>query len=62
MIFFGEQSLRRAIDEYVAHYNAGRPHQGVGNERLQSAEPAGVGEIGCTDRLGGLLKHYRRAA
>jgi putative transposase len=62
MIFFGERSLRRAIDEYVAHYNAERSHQGIGNDRIQSAPSTGVGEIECTDRLGGLLKHYRRAA
>jgi len=31
MIFFGEDSLRRAVREYVAHYPAERNHQGVGN-------------------------------
>ena len=31
MIFFGEASLRRALREYVAHFNFERPHQGLGN-------------------------------
>ena len=31
MVFFGEPSLQRAITEYVAHYHAERPHQGIGN-------------------------------
>ena len=54
--------LRRAIDEYVKHYNAERPHQGVGNGRLESPLPPGTGKIESTERLGGMLKHYRRAA
>ena len=62
MIFFGEQSLRRAIDEYVQHYNGERAHQGLGNERIRSLRPIGTGEVSCMERLGGLLKHYHRAA
>ena len=31
MIFFGEDSLRRAVREYLAHYHAERNHQGLGN-------------------------------
>jgi len=31
MIFFGEDSLQRAIREYVAHYHTERNHQGLGN-------------------------------
>jgi transposase InsO family protein len=30
MIFFGEASLRRAVREYMAHYQAERNHQGIG--------------------------------
>jgi hypothetical protein len=63
MIFSGESSLHRALRDYVAHYNAERPHQGVGNEVLERGrQPAGVsGRIRCDERLGGLLKHHRRA-
>jgi transposase InsO family protein len=62
MIFFGEGSLRRSISEYVAHYHAERAHQGIGNERIERAGPMGDGTVKCTERLGGLLKCYRRAA
>jgi len=34
MILFGEASLRRALKEYVVHYNTGRNHQDVGNRLL----------------------------
>jgi putative transposase len=61
MIFFGESSPRRAINEYAAHYNLDRPHQGIGNATIQESEQ-GTGEVECNERLGGLLKSYRRAA
>ncbi len=62
MIFFGEASLRKAVKEYAAHYNRERAHQGLGNERVGSTGPRGTGAVECVERLGGLLKHYRRAA
>ena len=31
MIFFGEESLRRAVREHVAHYHTERNHQGLDN-------------------------------
>jgi hypothetical protein len=62
VIFVGEGSLRRAVTEYVAHYHAERAHQGIGNERIEFAGPVGDGTVQCTERLGGLLKCYRRAA
>ena len=62
MIFFGEASLRRAIAEYTEHYHAERAHQGIGNERIERVGAVGDGEVVCDERLGGLLKCYRRAA
>jgi len=62
MIFFGESSLRRAIGEYLMHYHAERAHQGLGNERVERTEHAGTGHVECHERLGGILKCYRRAA
>jgi putative transposase len=62
MVFFGETSLRRAIVEFVEHYHAERAHQGIGNERIERAVAVGDGEVVCDERLGGLLKCYRRAA
>ena len=62
MIFFGETSLRHAISEYVVHYHEERAHQGIGNQRIERADALRDGEVVCDERLGGLLKYYRRAA
>ena len=62
MIFFGEASLRRAIFEYLDHYHAERAHQGLGNDLIEKHEVTPEGEIRCRERLGGILKHYHRAA
>jgi hypothetical protein len=61
MIFFGERSPRRAVTECVEHYLAERAHQGIGNVTIESVG-VGVGEIESRERLGGILKHYIRAA
>ncbi|MCP3917783.1 MAG: transposase [bacterium] len=61
MIFFGERSLRRAIAEFVEHYHVERAHQGLGNVTIEDTE-VGTGDIACRERLGGILKSYRRAA
>ena len=63
MIFFGTRSLQRAIDEYCAHFHQDRPHQGLGNELITPARASNVdGEIIKSERLGGLLHSYHRAA
>ncbi|MCR9246018.1 MAG: integrase core domain-containing protein [bacterium] len=65
MILFGEAHLRRALAEFVAHYNAERPHQGIGNEIIQppaGPPPATKGEVVADERLDGLFRSYRRAA
>ena len=61
VIFFGESSLRRSVREYLAHYHGERAHQGIGNERITESA-VGDGDVECRERLGGLLKHYRRVA
>jgi putative transposase len=64
LIFFGEQSLRRAIAEFEAHYHRERNHQGLDNRLIDP--DAGVGhadgQVQCRERLGGLLKYYYRQA
>lgn len=65
LILFGEASLRRALNEYLAHFHAERPHQGKGNvllfpEPTDRASPAN--RVACRQRLGGLLRYYARAA
>ena len=63
MILFGEGHLRRALDEYLAHYHAERNHHGIGNEPIDGGDqPTGTGEVERKERLGGLLSVYHRAA
>jgi putative transposase len=64
LIFFGEDSLRTAVREFVAHYLRERHHQGLGNQLIvpETSEPGNTGAIHCRERLGGMLKYYHRAA
>ncbi|MEE8105017.1 MAG: integrase core domain-containing protein [Planctomycetota bacterium] len=67
LVLFGESSLRRALDQYLAHYHHERNHQGKGNALLEPRRAdrvgASAGPIDRRKRLGGLLKFYcRRAA
>ena len=64
MIFFGEESLRTAMQNFVAHYHSERNHQGLANQ-LISPEPGhlgNAGEVQRRGRLGGMLNYYYRAA
>jgi len=72
----GVGGLRRALSDYVDHYNAERPHQGLGNlppdikcavkseetPPAQKIENVAVGDIGCRKRCGGAIRHYYRSA
>ena len=62
MILVGESHLRRAINEYMEHYHHDRPHQGLSNTRIDGASDHASGEVRRSERLGGLLNSYRRAA
>ena len=64
IIFFGEQSLRRAITEFVTHYHQERNQQGLDNRLIDPEASVGqvVGPIQCRERLGGMLKYYYRDA
>ena len=61
MLIFGEDHNRHVIGEYMEHYHTERLHQGIGNNIIQPP-PVGKGDIICQERLGWLLKSYRRAA
>ena len=56
------------ISEYVEYYLTERPHQGIDNELIVRLQKAKLSDkppdckILCHERLGGLLKHYYRAA
>jgi transposase InsO family protein len=65
LILFGEGSLKRALNEFIEHYHAERPHQGKDNVLLFPAgdrRSASDGRVSCNERLGGLLRYYFRAA
>ncbi len=64
MILFGEESLRTAMHNFVAHYHTERNHQGLAN-RLINPEAGHLGNAGVVQRrqrLGGMLNYYYRAA
>jgi transposase len=62
LILLGERHLRQALTRIEEHYNARRPHQGIGNVIPLGfdypAEPAGPAEIQCEAGLASLLNHY----
>ena len=66
LILFGEQSLRRAVSNFLEHVHHERNHQGNGNLLLFStgttASATQATAVRCHERLGGLLKYYSRAA
>ncbi len=66
LLFFGEESLQRALKEYTAHYHQERNHQGKGNCLLFPSQDYDSenndGGIECRSRLGGVLKYYHRRA
>ena len=64
LIFFGEDSLSKALTEYINHYHEERNHQGKDN-LLLFPDPKLIsnnGEIKRCDRLNGMLKYYYRSA
>lgn len=64
MIFFGEASLRTAVQNFVEHYHAERNHQGLRN-KIICPEPGHLGASGGIrrrQRLGGMLNYYYRDA
>ena len=58
MILFSENSLRRAVVAYLAHYHAERNHQGPDNALIEPGDEirSVTGKIECRERLGGMLK------
>lgn len=61
MIIFGPKHLEYVVKNYCEHYHTERAHQGLDNNIIEPP-PQGTGPIECQERLGGLLKFYRRAA
>ena len=61
---FSERQLRRSVSSHVEHYHLERPHQGLGNQVIDNSRLATNtdNKVVCDERLGGLLKSYRRSA
>ncbi|MFT6082615.1 MAG: transposase InsO family protein, partial [Planctomycetota bacterium] len=64
LILFGDRHLQRVLSNYADHYNQERPHQSLDNKLIQPrpGDPPTKGEIVVNERLGGLLRSYRRSA
>ena len=75
-VIFGQRHMNYLCAQFVEHYHGERPHQGKDNELLQArvkrkrcsakadspTDSLPLRELRCRERLGGLLKHYYRAA
>jgi transposase InsO family protein len=67
ILVFGRRHLERVLRTYTSHYNARRPHRGLGlktPERLpdRALRPDGHARVRRRDVLGGLLHEYELAA
>ncbi len=62
LILFGDDRLRRVLRDHMAHHNTERPHQGIGNVPIDGKPDVGPGDVIVRERIGGVLKHYHRAA
>jgi putative transposase len=64
LILFGDRHLQRVLSNFTDHYHEQRPHQGLDNNLIQPrpGDPPTEGEIVVDERLGGLLRSYRRTA
>ncbi len=64
LILFGENATRKAVRTFLVHYHTERNHQGLDNKLIVPMDrpPDIDAEIETTERLGGLLRSYRRAA
>ena len=64
MILFVEDSLRKAVREFVVHYHLEGNHQGLDNRLTTRSETAVAtnGTVRKRQRLGGMLNYYYRTA
>ena len=60
MVFTSQQQLEYAISEFMTYYLRERPHRGLGGAMIDPWPQDEEGEIVEFQRLGGLLKSYRR--
>jgi len=62
VIILNERHLRRTLHEYVAYYNARRPHHGLDQDSPGGLPISSQGPIRCRQVLGGIIQDYYREA
>jgi transposase InsO family protein len=63
VLLTGKSQVQRIRDEYVAFYNAQRPHQGIQQQIPKTGEPGRAEDaVRKSAVLGGLHHHYYRQA
>ena len=60
LILTSEEQLWHVVNEFILYYNHERPHQGLNGAFIEPWPQEEGGEIMEFQRLGGLLKSYRR--
>ena len=65
-IIWNQHQLQRLVIDYIAHYNAHRPHRSLNQRPPAPTKPPNANgqqlRIVRTTRCGGLINEYRRAA
>jgi hypothetical protein len=65
-LIWNQRQLRRLLDDYLAHYNAHRPHRCLGQRAPTDQGDAAVSELDQpimrTTTCAGLINEYRPAA
>jgi transposase InsO family protein len=63
ILVVSRRHLERALRSYVRHYNAARPHRGIGLlTPIARCEPNAKAVIRRRDILGGIIHEYEQAA
>ncbi len=62
LLIYNERHLNSGLGEYVAHYNAERPHRALELHPPDPPERPTTGRLERRDRLAGLIHEYRLAA
>jgi Integrase core domain len=64
MIFFGKTTVQAAVVAFLGHYHQERNHQGLDNRLIEPGEEGArtAGDVVCRERLGSMLRYYRKAA
>jgi putative transposase len=66
ILIVGPRHLRAVLEDYVEHYNCGRPHRGLElrcpKPYPRACHPIPPASVRRTTRLGGLVNEYHEAA